>query len=1149
MPPFINLKRRDSSPDPASPPKKKAKVAVSSPSAREVKDVTKKKKKKKPKPKIRTEVQRLEKKPTLFDSVDTKKPSGKVSLGKLFGEDDASDSDRSSTPSDAESEDFEDVVTRSHAADTSDAGDDESEPEDWEDAMVGEVEAVEESVPEDMQLNLGAAQARPETYGDLRASKKQGPSKKEKHRRILAHSMHVQFLMWHNHVRNHWLNDSQVQKTLIDHMKQSKQMRVQYESWKRKAGIRTEPGSAAMQTAAGAKSSKERRLEDKGDPRSERDWGRPAERQAVGEPDLSRGDPLQQFLSALSTWWKQRFTITSCGLRKRGYTSPMNLKLQIDAWREGSSDLKLHGERIADLKEFRDLASLCEGSRDVGAQLFVALLRGLGIETRLAASIQPLGFGWTKLEEAEPLSKAELMKAAQQNGAGPGAKPKRTGNASGPTKPNGSTIKKKPDARRTTTSGSSKADAIPLSDTSDLSDLSDINAHHDEDSDTSIIDITPKRRPNLPYDRDLPFPIYWAEAISTVTHRCFPVDPFVVRPSVATSPEHLMLYEARGAKAEKARQVFAYVVAHSSDNTAKDVTVRYVKKHVWPGKTKGFRLSSVRVPIYDHRGRVRAYYDLDWWQSVLRVYRRPDTQRTIADDIEDENELKPIQPEKKAPKEGIPDTLDGFKKSAEYVLARNLRREEAILPGAASVHTFKSGKGAKAIEEDVYLRKDVATCRTSESWHKEGRQIMTGEQPLKMVPIRAVTTTRKREIEESERATGEKPMQGMYSKEQTEWIVPEPIKDGVIPKNSYGNMDAFVPQMVPKGAVHIPLRGTVRICKKLEIDYAEAVTGFEFGNRMAVPVIEGVVVAIENEDLVIDAWEKADEERKAREAVKQEKLVLGKWRRFLMGLRIAERMRDEFEIDIPADTSQTAFDEPKIQARGMEKIANSEPDMRSLHEIVGERASVMDSGGGFLLEDEDDDGLGGGFLAEGYDHPNGTTKLRADGKYCPEDDPHDGGVQDFQSSKPIAGKMRSLVELAGRQAIDQNHELEVPAATKETRKGGSTVGSKTGRGVAGRRSAKVKASNIKRSAEAVSQQGESDTQGSDISQDFPPSAKAATATGTPGSRRSTRSAARRSKSKIRSQFFGTDSDDEEEDEDTQPASARKTKGLRKAKQA
>ena len=95
-----------------------------------------------------------------------------------------------------------------------------------------------------------------------------------------------------------------------------------------------------------------------------------------------------------------------------------------------------------------------------------------------------------------------------------------------------------------------------------------------------------------------------------------------------------------------------------------------------------------------------------------------------------------------------------------------------------------------------------------------------------MVPVRAVTLMRRREVEEAERDTGEKVKQGMYAIDQTEFIIPPPIQNGTIPKNSYGNMDCFVPSMVPKGAVHVPLRSTVRICKRLGIDYAEAVTGF-----------------------------------------------------------------------------------------------------------------------------------------------------------------------------------------------------------------------------------------------------------------------------------------------------------------------------------
>ena len=46
-----------------------------------------------------------------------------------------------------------------------------------------------------------------------------------------------------------------------------------------------------------------------------------------------------------------------------------------------------------------------KGSRDFGAQLFTALLRAMGVETRLIFSLQPLGFSFGKQEDAHRLEK------------------------------------------------------------------------------------------------------------------------------------------------------------------------------------------------------------------------------------------------------------------------------------------------------------------------------------------------------------------------------------------------------------------------------------------------------------------------------------------------------------------------------------------------------------------------------------------------------------------------------------------------------------------------------------------------------------------------------------------------------------------------
>ncbi|KAK1909763.1 hypothetical protein P3342_007935 [Pyrenophora teres f. teres] len=445
----------------------------------------------------------------------------------------------------------------------------------------------------------------------------------------------------------------------------------------------------------------------------------------------------------------------------------------------------------------------------------------------------------------------------------------------------------------------------------------------------------------------------------------------------AASPDKLSEFYARGAAADKARQVLAYLIAFSADGTAKDVTTRYLPKHQWPGRTKGFRMPIEKVPIHNKRGKVKRWEEWDWFKSLMRPYSRPHDKRQPWDEVEDEGDLIPVHPEKKKDmdEEGGKETLQGYKNSAEYVLERHLRREEALKPGAKIIRHFVTGKGDNEKAEPVYRRKDVVLCKTQESWHKEGREVLEGEQPLKLVPMRAVTVTRKREIEERERIEGGKVKQGLYSKAQTDWIIPDPIVDGKIPRNAFGNIDVYVPTMVPKGAVHIPLKGTARVCRKLNIDYAEACTGFEFGKQRAVPVLTGVVVAQENEDMLIDAWEAEEAEKQRKERAKREKFLLALWRRFASGLRVVNRMREEYgeEIELPAEAKIVPPKEKDSDEGGKQsqwEVFQNHTDFEG--GFVRDEAEA--SGGGFVPEqshpasDHDED-MAGGFLPASQDEP------------------------------------------------------------------------------------------------------------------------------------------------------------------------------------
>ena len=943
MPPFIPYKRRKSTPPPNEPPSKKA---------------------------------------SLFDAAEGLKSSKSLQeRRKLLDQLNASEDE--SSLSEVESVEFEDALPNTSSNNAhrrrEDKSDEDGEDEiAWENAMGNDTSPasiIVASAPVSGDLEITLDKATKTSYLTNDGDKKKGPTKIERQIRVATHCMHVQLLMFHNLVRSGWATDREAQSVLISQLPSN--VRKEVDRWRKDSGLdlgkqeqEAKPKSQARKT--------QRRGRRKQSDRPQRDWGNSAARQEHGVPNMSRGNPLIRLLKVLAAYWRKRFTITAPSLRKQGYKSAAALEEELSAYKKGPYDLEDHGERVEGLEGFRKAARLCEGSRDMSVQLFTALIRGLGLEARLVASLQPIGFGWSKNEETSTAKKKKSRKSGlRESMLSISSDDDQPDNNLQLAKENGQspTIVKIGKAKKASTNGREE-ERVPIDLPEDLDKESVISI--DGEDDESVIDVTPtirRRKPNANYDTDMPAPTYWTEVISPLTNQIIPVNTWAPIPAsaVATQPESLMQFEPRGASADKAKQVLAYVIAFSPDGTAKDVTTRYLKRHLWPGRTKGYRIPIEKIPIYNRKGKIKHYEEYDWFKTIMSGFKRPDALRTIADDKEDETDLKPAKPEKKAVEAGK-ESLQWYKTSAEFVLERHLRREEAIKPGSKPVKMFTAGKGEAAKEEPVYLRKDVEACRTGESWHKEGRAVKEGEYPLKLVPVRAVTLNRKREVEEAERDGGEKLKQGLYSRNQTDWIIPPPIENGVIPKNAYGNMDCFVPTMVPKGGAHVPMRGTVKVCKRLGIDYAEAVTGFEFGNKIAVPVIEGVVVALEHQAQVIDEWAKDEEERRIKEEGKREKLALSTWRKFLMGLRVVQRFREEY-IDTADDYLREEMNPFTNKNKRKGNQANNGEDGQDGRQQPTEKTiSNADDAHYDEMAVE-----GGGFLPPGFDEeeepPQGKSEL------------------------------------------------------------------------------------------------------------------------------------------------------------------------------
>ncbi|KAL1868221.1 hypothetical protein VTK73DRAFT_3814 [Phialemonium thermophilum] len=897
-------------------------------------------------------------KSTLFDDLDaSSSPRSSSKTGKsataLLQESDEEDSSLSSL-SDA---DFEDVplakklkLDREKARgsiaqrEKNDDAEEEDEDLEFEDVHVstsGVLDVLDGPVPSgDLELTLNK---------DTRISltnflDKKGPSKLERKIRIAMHCAHVQLLLWHNAIRNCWLCDSEVQGLLLSHLPPS--LWAEVDRWKRSSGLEV-PEAVPKKVAPSRARGKGKAKDNPSRRRPSRDWGHTAQRLEEGVPDMSHGDPLFRLMKVLSAWWKQRFRVSAPGLRKLGYMSLERLDRLTKAYASSQHDAFLFGERIESLQAFRRCAQDCSGSRDVGSQLFTALVRALGLEARMVASLQPLGFGWNKLEDAEPEKEVLGTSAGPSSDLSAPTRSRKSSNDTNPVGKNPQT----PQGRRTRQRNQRDTESAST----------DLELQAVDSDDESIIELPqerPSRKTTVAYDKDLEFPHYWTEVLSPVTHKYLPVDP-IVKSIVATKRELVEALEPRGAKADKARQVIAYVVGFSPDGTAKDVTVRYLKRQVFPGRTKGARLPVEKIPIHNRYGKVARYEQFDWFKTVMRGYGRGDQKHPVTeiDEEEEATDLKPAIAEKKEVKEGE-ETLQYYKQSTEFVLERHLKREEALLPTAVPVRVFKNkGKGADAREEPVYSRKDVVQVKSAETWHKQGRAPLPGVEPLKRVPYRAATTNRRREIAEAEAATGEKVLQGLYSFDQTDWIIPPPIQNGIIPKNEYGNIDLFVEHMCPQGAVHVPYRGAVRVCKRLQIDYAEAVVGFEFGHRMAVPVIQGVVIAEEYYDRVMEELAKDEAERRRKEDEKRKAAALGMWRKLLMGMRIVERIHQDYggtkdDIEVFRNAGNTSAPLP---AQDDEEMAGG-----FLPEgYVSDKEKESHQYSGFFPVAEEDEGLNG----------------------------------------------------------------------------------------------------------------------------------------------------------------------------------------------
>jgi xeroderma pigmentosum group C-complementing protein len=543
------------------------------------------------------------------------------------------------------------------------------------------------------------------------------------------------------------------------------------------------------------------------------------------------------------------------------------------------------------------------GSRDIGAQGFVALLRAADVPSRLVYSLQPPDFTNMQI-------KLHVKEQPKKNGP--------------------SSVQDKVLALR----------------------RGKVSVSNNE--------MTTKAEIEMKY------PIFWAEAWDTVSKTWYTIDPIMFR-----TIENVKTKSKLEPPLNSAHNTLTYVIGYDRQGGVRDITKRYAEKYY--ARTRKKRITKDEAE--------------DIWYSgfIDFLSARPPNR---ADEYEQEYFAK------KGEMEGMPDNIQDFKGHPFYVLERDLRVTEVLHPKEPCGMLRVKGKNDSI---PVYKRSCVVTLRSPRAWYQRGRILKPRQQPMKVRQKTTSQMARNLAFDDDNEDKEER----LYAEFQTELYVPPPATDGLIEKNAYGNIDIFVPSMIPKGAILIQSPFAEEAAKMLEIDYAPAVVGFKFDRRQATPRREGIVVGEDFGDALAVVQEQLKSDDLEKQRIQLEIRALKGWSLILAKLRIKHRLDRSHGKLGEDDESETVNSEQEFEhlqkeyEEYMEKECDvselSEQDMfedggyltadiqRPEHPEEGGFIADSDTAeGGFIVDHVNE----GGFINEDYDN---------DGGFVGEDDGNEGG--------------------------------------------------------------------------------------------------------------------------------------------------------------
>ncbi|KAL2241109.1 UNVERIFIED_CONTAM: DNA repair protein RAD4 [Sesamum indicum] len=244
--------------------------------------------------------------------------------------------------------------------------------------------------------------------------------------------------------------------------------------------------------------------------------------------------------------------------------------------------------------------------------------------------------------------------------------------------------------------------------------------------------------------------------------------------------------------------------------------------------------------------------------------------------------LEDMELETRALTEPLPTNQQAYRNHQLYVIERWLNKNQVLYP-KGPVLGFCSGHA-------VYPRTCVRTLRTKERWFREGLQVKAGEVPAKVLK-RSLKRGKEEAADDNNYTDGDhQDITALYGRWQTEPLHLPRAVNGIVPKNERGRVDVWSEKCLPPGTVHLRLPRVAAVAKRLDIDYAHAMVGFEFRNGRSAPLFEGIVVCTEFKDAILQAYLEEEERREAEEKRRNEALALSRWYQLLSSIITRQRL-------------------------------------------------------------------------------------------------------------------------------------------------------------------------------------------------------------------------------------------------------------------